>query len=271
LLHNSDRGSAGPTAALKHDLVSAATANLAAWHDSSLAALGIATVATARLWSCPSPAPFIYLAGITLDCSDPEAQIEEIAALQEARPGPLSVMDSWGCLDLQGLGFEVREAHEWMVRPPRDESPKAAALELEISPVLSAADLAEFEVAAFEGFGIHEAPSLGPGRVHAPEILADESMRVFAGRVGDRVVAVSMAYVAAGVVGVYGVATLPAYRRKGYGESITRAALAADPRLPAVLQPSPEGLSTYRRMGFSAAGPYRNWFSDGSRGRVLRH
>ena len=55
--------------------------------------------------------------------------------------------------------------------------------------------------------GSGELHGLGPFGVHAPGILDDPAMRAFAGRVGDRVVSVSMAYVGHGVVGVYGVAS----------------------------------------------------------------
>ena len=69
----------------------------------------------------------------------------------------------------------------------------------------------------------------------------------------------SMAYVAAGVVGVYSVSTRPEFRRKGYGEALTRAALGSAPSLPAVLQPSEMGRAMYERMGFREVGKVTNW------------
>lgn len=61
-----------------------------------------------------------------------------------------------------------------------------------------------------------------------------------------------------GVIGVYNVATAPDYRRRGYGEAITRHAIDAALRetglpkgsTPVVLQSTSEGLRLYRRMGF---------------------
>jgi ribosomal protein S18 acetylase RimI-like enzyme len=57
-----------------------------------------------------------------------------------------------------------------------------------------------------------------------------------------------------GVLGVYNVATLPAYQRHGYGEALMRQALAdAQQRhftKRVVLQSTPVGLTLYQRMGF---------------------
>jgi GNAT superfamily N-acetyltransferase len=68
-----------------------------------------------------------------------------------------------------------------------------------------------------------------------------------------------MACVSSTVVGVYSVATVPAFRRRGFGEAVTWAAVAADPALPAILQPSPEGAALYRRMGFVPVDRYTKW------------
>jgi GNAT superfamily N-acetyltransferase len=55
-------------------------------------------------------------------------------------------------------------------------------------------------------------------------------------------------------VGLYGVATLPAEQRKGYGEAMVRAALEAARRESglekAVLQASGQAAALYRRLGF---------------------
>lgn len=60
---------------------------------------------------------------------------------------------------------------------------------------------------------------------------------------------------AAGAVGIYSVATMPAYRGRGYAEALMRHAVqdlrnrgAAG---PIVLQSSPAGLELYRKLGFS--------------------
>lgn len=58
----------------------------------------------------------------------------------------------------------------------------------------------------------------------------------------------------AGAVGIYSVATLPAWRGRGYAEAVMRHAVADQRRKgaagPLVLQSSPSGLELYRRLGF---------------------
>jgi len=57
-----------------------------------------------------------------------------------------------------------------------------------------------------------------------------------------------------GTVGVYNVATMPEFRRRGYGEAVMRYALADAERVraprPIVLQSTEAGLRLYEKMGF---------------------
>ena len=57
-----------------------------------------------------------------------------------------------------------------------------------------------------------------------------------------------------GAVGVYNVATLPGFQRRGYGEAVMRRAMEDAQRehgiARAILQSTPAGLKLYERMGF---------------------
>ena len=59
---------------------------------------------------------------------------------------------------------------------------------------------------------------------------------------------------AAGVVGVYNVATLPSFRERGIGEAVMRHALAEAQRISgletSILQATRQGLGLYERMGY---------------------
>jgi GNAT superfamily N-acetyltransferase len=57
---------------------------------------------------------------------------------------------------------------------------------------------------------------------------------------------------AAGVVGVYNVATAPAFRKRGYGEAVMRHALEQAGAGASILQATKLGLSLYERMGYRA-------------------
>lgn len=50
--------------------------------------------------------------------------------------------------------------------------------------------------------------------------------------------------------------------RRGFGEALTRRAIACAPGAPAVLQPSSEGYATYRRLGFAEIGGFTNWIFE---------
>ena len=69
-----------------------------------------------------------------------------------------------------------------------------------------------------------------------------------------RAVAIAAIVQAAGALGIYSLATIPAHRHQGYGEALLRAAATASRPKPSVepfiLQSTEAGHSLYRRMGF---------------------
>jgi len=65
------------------------------------------------------------------------------------------------------------------------------------------------------------------------------------------------------VLGIYGVATIPAMRGRGYATAMTTRALATAGDLPAVLQPSTMAEPLYGRLGFARFGTFRSWARGG--------
>jgi GNAT superfamily N-acetyltransferase len=243
-------------------LLEAAAENLAGWHDCSVRALGFATHQGRWWWTSPSPGPWIYFTAIcTRMPRDRRDHHEALAALATHLEDPAgsfeAVCDSFGRFDLAPLGLSARMPGLWYARPPgpppRHDQPPG----LEVSEVTGADDLAEFERATCLAFA---APSpLTRFEVHAPGILEDPAMHVFVGRVGGEVVSGAMAFVGSGVVGIYGVGTVPGHRRQGYARALTGACLALAPMVPATLQPSAAASAMYRSMGFTEIGAYAHW------------
>ena len=224
----------------------------AAWHASWLTALGLRFERADGIWRALDRPPYIYLAGITLE---PGVRSEAIAGV------PGSVGDVWQTLELKPFGFSIWRTEPWFYRAPGAsiENPPS---ELEIVRVSTPEDVAEFEAVSVRGFGTEDA-AIEPGTFHPPTILEDDAMHMFTGRVEGRAVAAAMGYILGDVVGVFGVATVASARRRGYGTALTRAAMLADTGLPAVLAPSDEAMSMYRRLGFETVGALSIWSTPG--------
>lgn len=90
--------------------------------------------------------------------------------------------------------------------------------------------------------------------VYGPETAWRGAYKGFVGMVDGKAVAIAAMVQAAGALGIYSLATIPAERHRGYGEALLRAA-AAEVRpkgsnQPLVLQSTEAGHALYRRMGF---------------------
>lgn len=90
--------------------------------------------------------------------------------------------------------------------------------------------------------------------VYYPENAWRGSYRGFVGYDGGKPVSIAAVVAAAESLGIYSLATLPDYRRRGYGEALLRAAVAAEQRRTGirrlVLQSTEIGHTLYLRMGF---------------------
>jgi GNAT superfamily N-acetyltransferase len=90
--------------------------------------------------------------------------------------------------------------------------------------------------------------------IYGAEHLWREGFQGWVGYVNDDPVTTAAVISSGDVVGVYAVATMPAWRKRGYAEAITRYALDQARRSTgierSVLQSTREGLSLYRKMGY---------------------
>lgn len=152
--------------------------------------------------------------------------------------------------ELQALGWRLHdEPVPGMARAiPEAVPPPPAGLHIER---VDGETLAAYRETAFLGFGypVAVAPVFLTER-----LLALPQVRLYAGRLGDQVVATSMLVVTGRVAGIYWVATRESHRGRGYGEALTWAAVAGGGALGcelASLQASKLGRPVYARMGFA--------------------
>ena len=146
---------------------------------------------------------------------------------------------------------------------PRDE---ALPPGLRIEPVTDVAGLREFIQVLADEMDVPDGEPNPAAAHHAalleaiPPTLAGEPVPLrYLGRIDGRPVATSRIAIAAGVAGLYAVATLPAWRSRGIGRAMTMAALEAARSIGlriGALQASDSGLPVYRRLGFRTVFDY---------------
>ncbi len=237
--------------------------NVAAWIDSSVVSLGVQTFRTASLWwRKPGGSP-IYLSAIITDPQVADDVLHSDLRLVETAWGTegISAWDCWAVRDLSGMGFKRQWMEPWYLRHPSPlPSNFALPAGLSIEVVTNAEQLAEFEEASWEGFETIEADrTVGRFGQHAVGTLDDKGMHYLIARLDGRVVASTIAYATADMLGIYGISTLPEFRRRGYATALVRAVVFLRPDLPVSVQPDPPSVRIYTDMGFVPAGQVAAW------------
>ena len=99
-------------------------------------------------------------------------------------------------------------------------------------------------------------------QVFSEKLIGDRDWRAYVGYVGGQPVASSQLVITDRVAGIYWVATLEAFRRRGFGEAMTWHAVEEGVAAgcdAASLQASPMGYPIYERMGFRTVMHYRTF------------
>jgi GNAT superfamily N-acetyltransferase len=245
--------------------------NLAAWHDSSVKPFGLQTFWTGSLWWRQRGNAPIYLAAIVVDGQTPnDALFSDLRTVQDAWAATtIDLYECWGRRDLSGIGFEQRWKNPWYLRPAASIAESTLPDGLSIETVTTADQLAEFERASWEGFEEpEEEPDVAfrdrqPFSWHARATLDDPGMYYLVARLDGQVVASTIAYVTDDMVGIYGLSTLPRFRRRGYATALVRASVALRPDLPVSVYPDPETVPIYTGMGFVRGGDIAVWQKKG--------
>jgi len=237
--------------------------NVAAWHDSSVVCLGVQTFRTACLWwRKPGGSP-IYIPAIITDAMVSDHVLHADLKLVEAAWGTegVSLWDCWAVRDLSGMGFKRQRVEPWYLRQP-SPLPRNFTLPpgLSIEAVTNVKQLAEFEEASWEGFEMTETDrTVGRFGQHAEGTLNDPGMHYLIARLDGRVVASTIAYATTDMLGIYGISTVPEFRRRGYATALVRAVVSLRSDLPVSVEVRPESARIYTDTGFVRAGQVAMW------------
>jgi ribosomal protein S18 acetylase RimI-like enzyme len=146
-----------------------------------------------------------------------------------------------------GMTLPIREARQV-------PTPEGVEIFRVTDPVLLDA-LVEVDAAAFGG----EAELT---RGFLPDaVLEDPCQRVYAARVDGRLVGAGETTTLDGIMGIFGIATRPEFRRRGIATALTSFAIAdrVDEADVACLDASDLGIGVYRGLGFEANSTWEVW------------
>lgn len=147
-------------------------------------------------------------------------------------------------------------------RPEARPDPAGA----EIRMVATPADVEDFRVAVRDGFARFDAERAAvDSAFRDPASLLHPAVGASVAYVDGAPVAAAMSFTALGVARVAWVGTLPAFRRRGLGDAVTRAAVLAGFDRGATisaLESSPVGFGLYRSMGYRQVTTYRIWLLE---------
>lgn len=158
---------------------------------------------------------------------------------------------------LSALGHHVLLVRPMMVAPV--DALVARPVAVDVRPVVTDADLAAYQACQVRGFGSD--PALAPAQTPWEAVRQPGACYMVAWA-DDEPVACAAATTVCATAGVFGVATVPEHRGRGYGSAVTAAAVRASAALGARvawLQASEMGTPVYRAMGFRPVDQWVVW------------
>lgn len=230
-----------------------AVTNNAHWCETICASHGIPGEFHADLWLNRHPVPRFYPNVVTLTPTGDLAQLGAIQELCAVASGPISVKDSFDCLDLVQLGMRSLFSASWLYRAPGLPKPDVPADLLRATRVQTAAELAQWEL-AWSG----EPASSPPAPLFLPALLGDPEIAIFALYHQQRLVAGAIASRTGAIVGVSNMFVLEAEPLHCWAGCIA-AIMDCFPGLALVGYEQGNDLAIAQALGFEAVGSLRVW------------
>jgi ribosomal protein S18 acetylase RimI-like enzyme len=161
--------------------------------------------------------------------------------------------------ELRSRGWQIAEDEPALVLPEIARLP-APPDGLELCLITELEPLRLFQGALAAGF---EAPAeTGSNWMSSLDVARDPDMGLLMGRVDGQPVATAVLACVDGIATIHGVATIPAFRRRGFGKAVTWAAVQEGARrgcTSAALRALGISYDMYRRMGFVEVCKHRTY------------
>jgi ribosomal protein S18 acetylase RimI-like enzyme len=158
----------------------------------------------------------------------------------------------------EAMGMPYSDTVPGMALCPIPEPPPGSA-DLKIVNVRDDKMLSQFQRVLAEGFGM---PLEIAEQLIVSDLSRQDGVELYLGLAGGRAVAASTLVLTGSTAGIYNVATVNDFRRRGIGEAMTWHCVSRGLESGcsvAVLQASSMGQPVYERMGFRTVAPYRTF------------
>jgi ribosomal protein S18 acetylase RimI-like enzyme len=210
-----------------------------------------------------APQEWWNIAFVTRPLADPERSLREAIAYFDERKQPFIVriregVDTASERAAEALGMRYTDSIPGMVLPAIPER-RPPAPGLEIRTVTDAKSLDDCVRVNAGGF---DSPTDDMRYMLPMEMIQHERWRSYVGYVDGEPATTAALFITGDIAGVYFVATLPAFRKRGFGEALTAHAVhqgAAAGCTLATLQASDMGRPVYERMGFQVVARYKTF------------
>ncbi len=160
------------------------------------------------------------------------AELEHIERFFRNGRGEAFLWSAWPTPDLRARGWRLSGHPPLLVRPPVATMPVPPDAEaLDVRPVISSAELADWEQAAIDGYPLAALQPATAGALAAPALLGDERLHFFLGRADGRPVAAGVSFASHGIASLAYGATLAEFRRRGFWHRLAVERLRATPEL----------------------------------------